>query len=124
MNIVLRLLLILVVTGPLALPSSAVAAGQFKRLSAAQIKSQIIGKVITDEAHWSDEFLPNGDLLSFQLGEKKLGTRKLVGHELCLTYKSHKDTTTDCYEIWLWKDQVEYHRDGVVAAEAWLRLPP
>lgn len=123
MTIFLRLLL-LVVIGQLALPSPVVAAGQPKRLSAAEIKSKIIGMVITDEAHWSDEFLPNGDLLSFQLGEKKLGTWKLVGRELCLTYKSRKETTTDCYEIWLWKDQVEYHRDGVVAAEAWLRPPP
>lgn len=122
MNIVSRLLLLAMI-GQLAQPYSAVAAGQLKRLSAAEIKSKIIGMVVTDEAHWSDEFLPNGDLLSFQLGEKKPGTWKLVGRELCLTYKSRKETTTDCYEIWLWKDQVEYHRDGVVAAEAWLRPP-
>lgn len=123
MNAVSRILLLAGI-GHLLLFSPTVAAEPLKRLSAAEIKSRIIGMVITDEAHWSDEFLPNGVLNSMQLGQKKPGTWKLAGRELCLTHKSRKETTTDCYEIWLWKDQVEYHRNGVVAAEAWLRPPP
>ncbi|HEY3327433.1 MAG TPA: hypothetical protein VGK14_09700 [Novimethylophilus sp.] len=123
MNVVPRILLLAGI-GHLVLFSPTVAAEPLKRLSAAEIKSRIIGMVITDEAHWSDEFLPDGILNSMQLGQKKPGTWKLVGRELCLTHKSRKETTTDCCEIWLWKDQVEYHRNGVVAAEAWLRPPP
>ncbi len=55
MSIVLRLLLLIMI-GQFALLSPAVAAGQLKRLSAAEIKSKIIGMVITDETHWSDGF--------------------------------------------------------------------
>lgn len=120
MNAVLRLLILV----GMVLISPSASAEPLKHLSAAEIKSRIIGMVITDEAHWSDEFQPNGVLNSMQLGQKKPGTWKLVGSELCLTHKSRKESTTDCYEVWLWKVRVEYRRDGVVAAEAWLRPPP
>ncbi len=37
---------------------------EFQRLSAREIRAQIIGNVITDEAHWSHHFRPNGILHS------------------------------------------------------------
>ena len=40
------------------------AADEFQRLSAREIRAQIIGNVITDEAHWSQHFRPNGTLLA------------------------------------------------------------
>jgi hypothetical protein len=51
----LALALVLTVVG-------AQGAEEFQRLSAREIRAQIIGNVITDEAHWSHHFRPNGTL--------------------------------------------------------------
>lgn len=43
------------------------AKGAFKRLSAAEIKKGLVGKVVTDDAHWSDNFKADGTLESIML---------------------------------------------------------
>src|SRR5262252_11141624 len=84
------------------------AVDQFQRLSAREIRAQIIGKVVTDDAHWSQHFRPDGTLQSIVLSQLKQGTWKINGNALCLTLKKRKqDTTTECYEVWLRGDQVE-----------------
>src|SRR5262249_59460181 len=81
------------------------AAEEFQRLSARQIRAQIIGNVITDEAHWSHHFHPDGTLHSIVVSQLKQGTWKSIGHTLCLTLTMRKqETTTECYEVWRWKD--------------------
>jgi hypothetical protein len=97
------------------------AADDFKRLAAAEIRATFTGKVITDESHWSDHFRPGGTLRSIILGQLELGTWKIDGDELCLTRMESKKAATQCYEIWLWKDRVEYRRDGVMVLEGVLR---
>src|SRR5215470_15715430 len=98
------------------------AAEQFQRLSAREIRAQIIGKVITDESHWSHHFRPNGTVQSIVLSQLKQGTWKINGNTLCLTLKIHKqETTTECYEVWLRQDQVEYRRDGLTMEEGFVR---
>ena len=98
------------------------AAEQFHRLSAHEIRTQIIGKVITDEAHWSQHFRPNGTLQSIVLSQLKQGTWKINGNTLCWTLTMRKqETTTECYEVWMWKDHVEYRRDGLTMEEGFVR---
>ena len=98
------------------------AADQFQRLSAREIRSQIIGKVITDEAHWSQHFRPNGTLQSIVLSQLTQGTWKIHGNTLCLILKTHKqETTTECYEVWRWKDHIEYRENGTTVMTGFVR---
>ena len=98
------------------------AAEEFQRLSAREIRAQIIGNVITDEAHWSQHFRPNGMLQSIVLSQLKQGTWKINGNTLCLTLKTRKQaTTTECYEVWMWKDHVEYRENGLAMVEGFVR---
>jgi len=98
------------------------AVDQFQRLSAREIHAQIIGKVVTDDAHWSQHFRPDGTLQSIVLSQLKQGTWKINGNALCLTFKKRKqDTTTECYEVWRWKDHVEYRENGVTVMTGFVR---
>jgi hypothetical protein len=101
---------------------SAQADDPFHRLSAREIRAQIIGKVVTDDAHWSQHFRPDGTLHAIVLSQRKQGTWKINGHALCLTLTTGKqDTTTECYGVWRWKDHVEYRENGVTVMTGFVR---
>ena len=98
------------------------AAEEFQRLSAREIRAQIIGNVITDEAHWSHHFRPDGTLHSIVVSQLRQGTWKIKGHTLCLILKTRKqETTTECYEVWRWKDHIEYRDNGATVMTGFLR---
>jgi hypothetical protein len=98
------------------------AAEQFHRLSAQEIRTQIIGNVITDEAHWSQHFRPDGTLHSIVVSQLRQGTWKIKGHTLCLILKMRKqETTTECYEVWRWKDHIEYRDNGATVMTGFVR---
>lgn len=99
----------------------AFAADQFKRLSAAEIRAKIVGKVVTDGSHWSDRFEPDGTLRAVDLGVSKPGNWKLQGNEMCVVRKARKPVT-ECFEIWVFKDGVEYRRDGITLTSGMLRI--
>ena len=97
-------------------------AEQFQRLSAREIRAQIIGKVVTDEAHWSQHFHPDGTLQSIVVSQLRQGTWKITGHTLCLTLKTRKqETTTECYEVWQWKDHIEYRDNSATVMTGFVR---
>ena len=98
------------------------AAEEFQRLSAREIRAQIIGNVITDEAHWSHHFRPNGTLHSIVVSQRKQGTWKINGNTLCLMLKMRKqETTTECYEVWRWKDHIEYRDSRATVMTGFVR---
>jgi len=98
------------------------AAEQFQRLSAREIRAQIIGSVVTDEAHWSQHFHPDGTLQSIVVSQLRQGTWKITGHTLCLTLKTRtQETTTECYEVWRWKDHIEYRDHGATVMTGFVR---
>ena len=97
------------------------AADPFHRLSAREIRAKIVGKVVTDDAHWSQHFRPDGTLQSIVLSQLRQGTWKIADNALCLTVKTRREQTTECYEVWLWKDQVEYRQKGVTMMEGFVR---
>jgi hypothetical protein len=99
----------------------AYAADTFVRLSAREIRAKIIGKVITNDAHWSHHFRPNGTVHSIVLSQHRQGTWKIVGNTLCLTLKTRRDQSTECYEVWLWKDHVEYRQNGAKVMDGFVR---
>ena len=100
--------------------SPALAADKFSRLGAAGIKAQIVGKVVTDKAHWSDRYDPDGTLTAVDLGVLKPGTWKLEGNEMCVIRKATKPVT-ECFEIWIFKYEIEYRCDGVTLTSGVLR---
>ena len=98
------------------------AAEQFQRLSAREIRAQIIGSVVTDEAHWSQHFHPDGTLHSIVVSQLRQGTWKITGHTLCLILKTRtQETTTECYEVWRWKDHLEYRDNGTTVMTGFVR---
>jgi hypothetical protein len=96
------------------------AADTFKRLTAAEIRARIIGNVVTDESHWSDRFEPEGIFIGIELGKVERGTWRLAGDQLCVKRQTGKPVT-ECFEIWLDHDEVEYRRDGVTVGSGVLR---
>ena len=98
------------------------ASAQFHRLSAQEIRTQIIGNVVTDEAHWSQHFRPDGTLHSIVVSQLRQGTWKIKGHTLCLILKTRKqETTPECYEVWRWKDHIEYRDNGATVMTGFVR---
>ena len=97
-----------------ALPSAA--KDRLRQLDASQIKTFVVGKAITDGAHWSDHFYRDGSMKPIELGQTKRGTWILQDKTLCITRPLKKGKTeTDCNEIWKSGDRIEYRRDGVTA---------
>jgi hypothetical protein len=96
------------------------AADKFRRLGSAEIRARIVGKVVTDEGHWSDRFGSGGTLNAMELGQRKLGTWKLQGNEMCVTRKA-REPVEECFEIWQSQDQIEYRRDGIALTTGILR---
>jgi len=94
--------------------------GKFKRLSAAEIRARVVGRIVTDQSHWSDRFEPGGVLRATDLGVPKPGTWHLSGNEMCVVRKA-KVLATECFEIWIRNDEIEYRRDGVTLATGVLR---
>jgi hypothetical protein len=106
----------------LAGASSVGAAERFRQLGAREIRSLVIGKAVTDGAHWSDHFYPDGKMKSIELGQTKHGIWKLEDKALCMTRPLVKGRVdTECNEIWLSGKHVEYRRDGVKILEGELK---
>jgi len=111
----------LLAPGAFALVASpGIAADTFRRLSAEEIRTRIVGRVITDQSHWSDRFNPDGTLKAVDLGVVKPGTWKLAGNEMCVVRKARLPVT-ECFEIWIRNDEIEYRRDGIVLTAGVLR---
>src|SRR6266567_4274487 len=58
------------------------AATTFTRLSAREIRAKIVGKVVTDDAHWSQHFRPDGTLQSIVMSQLRQGTWKIADNTL------------------------------------------
>ena len=113
----------MLVLSVLAITRHAYADEKFHRLHATEIRSILIGKVVTDEAHWADKFLADGSMGGHQLGETQTGSWKLSkSGDLCVVWKvKMKPSESDCFEVWVNHDQVQYRRDGILLSEGVLR---
>jgi hypothetical protein len=70
----------------------------FKKLSDIQIKRLITGKILTDDVHYRDHFLPGGKYEGVSMGRTYSGTWEVSGGELCFTRKAGENP--ECNEIW------------------------
>ncbi len=82
----------------------------FTRLSGKDIRARVIGKTVTDGAHWSDTFDQSGALISWSQGRKSTGRWELRGDELCISDEPGADAT--CYQVWVSRDQISLRLDG------------
>ncbi len=92
----------------------------YQRLSAASLRATLLGKAVTDDAHWTDRFRADGVLDSYELGESRPGIWGIEHGELCLERKA-KRPVKECFEIWIKGDHVEYRRDGVTVLAGMIR---
>jgi hypothetical protein len=47
---------------------------------------------------------------------------QIIGKALCLTLKTRQqDTTTECYEVWRWKDHIEFRENGTTVMTGFVR---
>lgn len=99
------------------------AAEKFHRMRAAEIRSVLVGKFVTDESHWADQFLADGKMGGHQLGQAQTGTWTLSKNgEICIVTKTKtKPPESSCFEVWLSGDQVQYRNGDILLSEAVLR---
>ncbi len=95
---------------------------QFIRLSGQDIRAKVIGKVVTDGAHWSDYFDRDGALVSWSQGRKSTGKWEIRGGELCIAEAAGADAT--CYQVWVSGEEISLRLDGVESTfTGYLRAP-
>jgi hypothetical protein len=82
--------------------TSAVRAGEFRRLAAAQIQL-IVGKRITDDTHWSQTVAPGGKLLVRDMDRTSVGSWQIRNDRLCIV---RPGILQDCYEVWVANDAI------------------
>jgi len=111
----------MLVASGLAIAGPASVDEKFHHVLAAEFRSTIIGKVVTDESHWADKFLADESMGGHRLGQPQTGSWKLSKDgELCVVRKVKK-SESECFEVWINHDQVQYRRDGILRSEGVLR---
>ena len=103
----LRALAVIVTVVALTPIGAALSQGKPKKLSAKEIRAQIIGNVLTDGIHWRRHFQRNGTLASFDMGKSNTGRWKIQGNQLCFAVQAGEDF--DCYEILASGKEVHLH---------------
>lgn len=100
------------------------AAPAMHQFSESEIRQKIVGKVVTDGAHWSDHYLPDGRVDGHSLGKRYTGTWRIEDGQLCTTRQRKKALQTECFEVWGAGTQIEYRRGGVPISSGELRRAP
>jgi len=71
----------------------------FKLLGEKEIRARVVGKDITDGAHWVNYLRPDGVLLSSESGSKWTGTWKIQNNKLCMSNPNLEGL--NCNEVWM-----------------------
>jgi hypothetical protein len=88
-------------------------AGDYRRLSGAEIKRLIAGKAVTDEVHYTDHFRPNGVYEGVFMNKHSTGTWKVKSNQLCITRASEAE---NCDELWGSGSKLQRRRTGLPTA--------
>jgi hypothetical protein len=94
-----RTLQILALAIVLICGSIARAQEMFKLLGEKEIRARVVGKDVTDSAHWVNYLRPDGVLLSSEMGRKWTGTWKIQNHKLCMSNPNLESLS--CNEVWM-----------------------
>jgi hypothetical protein len=71
----------------------------FTLLGEKEIRARVVGKDITDSAHWVIYLRPDGVLISDEQGQKWTGTWKIQNKKLCMSNPNLE--SPDCKEVWM-----------------------
>ena len=71
----------------------------FELLGVKEIRARVVGKDITDGAHWVNYLRPDGVLLSSEMGQKWTGTWKIRNNKLCMSNPNME--SPNCNEVWM-----------------------
>jgi hypothetical protein len=71
----------------------------FKLLSEKDIRARVIGKDITDSAHWVSYLRLDGVLFGSEMGNKWRGSWKIRNNKLCLSNPNLEGL--NCNEVWM-----------------------
>lgn len=74
-------------------------AEEFLKLTGPQIRAKLVGKQLTDESHWGEVYRPNGQLVSDEMGNTRVGSWRIAKNQLCKTYPD--DGGSACFDVWL-----------------------
>ncbi len=80
-----------------AVSPSAAAADDTRRLSSAEIKRLVTGKVVTDEVHYTDRFQRGGKYEGVFMNKRRSGAWEVKDNLLCITSGSEPP---DCDAFW------------------------
>jgi hypothetical protein len=101
-----------------ALGSTAVTEEKFQKLTGGQIRAKLAGTELTDNVHWRDRYQRNGTVMSTSMGRKRTGKWQIENDQLCIEFE--KEPIPQCYDVWLFGNQVELRREGLSPLEGTL----
>lgn len=76
-------------------------------LDGKQIRARVVGKDITDGAHWSLYMRPDGSIIGSEAGEFWTGSWKIRDDRLCMTQPGI--TSPVCNEVWMSGATIKMH---------------
>ncbi|WP_314949952.1 hypothetical protein [Bradyrhizobium cosmicum] len=94
----------------LVLTIEARAADQFRMLDGKQIRARMVGKDITDGAHWTLYLRPDGSLVGSESGDSWTGSWKIRDDRLCMTQPG--STSLVCNEVWMSGANIRMRANG------------
>jgi hypothetical protein len=112
---------IMAVAAAAVLSSGAAAEEKLQKLSAAQIRSKIVGMELTDKVHWRELYGRGGTVTSDSMGRKRTGKWKVEKDQLCIDFD--KDPPAKCYEVWMSGKKVELRREGLLPLRGVIEQP-
>jgi hypothetical protein len=71
----------------------------FQLLREKEIRARVVGKDITDAAHWVNYLRPDGVLLSSESGSKWTGAWKIQNNKLCMSIPNVEGLS--CNQVWM-----------------------
>jgi hypothetical protein len=86
------------------------ARGQEQKLSSAEIKRLVAGKVVTDDVHYTDYFRSGGAYEGVFMNKRLTGSWKVKDGQLCITCGSDPET---CDEFWRVGSKLQRRRSGL-----------
>jgi hypothetical protein len=99
----------------------AAASDQFHRLLGSEIKTRLTGRMLTDDTHWRETYLPGGQLLAEQMGGAPMRGNWRVEHDqLCSVLPGVRD---GCYVVWQSNDRIQLRHTDYPTVDAFLRPP-
>ena len=93
----------LLITGAAA--RSGAAAEAYRKMSEAEIKAKVTGMEITDQAHFSEQYMRDGTVRIVTLGRRIVAKWTVKGGQLCIEAPSADDSR--CAEVWVVAPKVQ-----------------